>query len=140
MAIPGWSEEEHHAEVALVSTSSVPPTADLCVAGAYAASARQALQQGSVGPGVIPRQVTHLLRVNVHCDSVTVVLVVGLPNERGDAPTVMTVDGLATANAQERLLVVRFADHGHLRAAAQLDRVDLERLGARRLSPGVPLE
>jgi hypothetical protein len=140
MAVPGWSEEEHHTEVAFVSTSSVPSTADLCVAGAYAAFVRQSLEQGAVGPGIIPRQVTHLLRVNVHCDSVTVVLVVGLPNERGDAPTVMTVDGLATANAQERLLVVRFADHGHLRAAAQLDRVDLERLGARRLSPGVPLE
>jgi hypothetical protein len=52
----------------------------------------------------------------------------------------MTVDGLATADAQERLLVVRFTDDGHLRAAAQLDRVDFESLGARRLSPRVPLE
>jgi hypothetical protein len=80
MAVPGWSEEEHHTEVALVSTSSVPSTADLGVTGAYAAFARQSLEQGAVGPGIIPRQVTHLLRGNMHCDSVTVVLVVGLPN------------------------------------------------------------
>lgn len=106
----------------------------------YAAFARQSLEQGSVGPGIIPRQVTHLLRVDHYCDSVTVVLVAGLRNEHGNAPTVMTVDGLATADAQERLLVVRFTDDGHFRAAAQLDRVDLERLGARLLSPGVPLE
>jgi hypothetical protein len=84
--------------------------------------------------------VTHLLRVNLHRDSVTVVLVVGLPNERGNGPTVMTVDRLATADPQERLLVVRLTDDGHLRAAAQLDRVDLDCLGVRRLSPGVPLE
>jgi hypothetical protein len=92
MAVPRRSEEEHHTEVALVPASSVPSTADLCVAGAYAAFARQSLEQESVGPGIIPRQVTHLLRVNLHRDSVTVVLVVRLPNESGNAPTVMTVD------------------------------------------------
>jgi hypothetical protein len=140
MAIPGWSEEEHHPEVALVPTSSVPSTPNLRVAGACAAFARQSLEHGSVGPGIVPRQVPHLLTVDMHCDSVSVVLVVGLSNEPGNAPMVMTVDGLATADARERLLVVRFTDDRHLSAATQLDRADLERLAPRRLSPGVPLE